>query len=130
MGLSEHQTGKLFHIPSVTRVLKDYRQDVLTFNTDPDSLNPARHKFLSELSESKLNEAKTVALATVAKALEEDKIDAHNLNGLQKQVRVRTMTQISSLPPQLSESLLQRIDKSSLGLKQARHLPFPEVRQR
>ena len=114
----------------MTRVLKDYRQDVLTFNTDPDSLNPARHKFLSELSESKLNEAKTVALATVAKALEEDKIDAHNLNGLQKQVRVRTMTQISSLPPQLSESLLQRIDKSSLGLKQARHLPFPEVRQR
>ena len=82
MGLSEHQTGKLFHIPSVTRVLKDYRHDVYTFHTSPESLNPDRRRFLAELTESKLDEAKTAALAVVAKALEEDKIDAHNLSGL------------------------------------------------
>ena len=117
MGLSEHQTGKLFHIPSVTRVLKDYRQDVFTYNTNPESLNPDRRRFLAELTESKLDEAKTVAIAIVAKALEEDKIDAHNLTGLQKQVRVKTMAQISSLPPTLQEALNRRIEISSLGVK-------------
>ena len=100
----------MFHIPSVTRVLKDYRQDVYNFTTNPESLNPDRRRFLAELTESKLDDAKTVALAIVAKALEEDKIDAHNLTGLQKQVRVKTMAQISTLPLTLQEALHRRIE--------------------
>lgn len=73
-------------------------------------MNPDRRRFLDELTDRKLDEAKTVALAIVAKAIEEDKIDAHNLNGLQKQVRVKTMAQISSLPPILQEALHRRIE--------------------
>ena len=113
MGLSEHYTGQLFNVPSVSRLLKELRILQQIDQTQSQQLDTSNRQALQLLNQKAEAQAQIVAIAKISKALAEGQVVDQNVKRLSKTVSKETNAQFALLPPEVGEALFLRIEKSS-----------------